>query len=268
MVRERRDGKRLVRSLFPSLKERYQATVGTAFRWRRTRAAERLDRYIEECGPRVIAGPFVGLTYPAWAGGWMADVGSKHTGSYEAGVHDLVECVIRGDPAVIVDIGCAEGYYAVGLARRLPGAKVLAIDISLKARVLCRVLAWRNRVTPSVTVRSRYAPGMAARYERSDRPMFFLFDCEGAEKELANPERFPELAKAILIVELHEFIHPNILEVLTTRFSETHKITLRAEAPFTPALEVLAGWTPDDQAAFLSERRPAPMRWVAFTPYS
>jgi methylase of polypeptide subunit release factors len=44
----------------------------------------------------------------------------------------------------VVDVGCAEGYSAVGFARRLPSVEVLADDIDPKAVDLDRVIVGRT----------------------------------------------------------------------------------------------------------------------------
>ncbi|MDZ7906377.1 MAG: hypothetical protein U5N55_11810 [Cypionkella sp.] len=47
-------------------------------------------------------------------------------GAYEASLHPVIKDICTCDYAQIIDVGCAEGYYAVGLARRLPAARVFA----------------------------------------------------------------------------------------------------------------------------------------------
>jgi protein-L-isoaspartate O-methyltransferase len=45
-------------------------------------------------------------------------------GTYEDELHPHLAEALAADPEVILDIGCAEGYYAAGLARLAPGAVV------------------------------------------------------------------------------------------------------------------------------------------------
>lgn len=45
-------------------------------------------------------------------------------GSYESELHLQIEQLILERPQVVIDVGCAEGYYAVGLAQRLPDATI------------------------------------------------------------------------------------------------------------------------------------------------
>src|ERR1035441_10269867 len=68
-------------------------------------AATLVDRY----GANVLNGPFEGMRY------LQASVGSvlspKLVGSYEAELHPFIERVTSGRYDIVVDIGCAEGYY-------------------------------------------------------------------------------------------------------------------------------------------------------------
>jgi hypothetical protein len=75
---------------------------------------------------RVVRhGLFYGMKYPS-----LEAAGStlypKLLGSYERELHGIMERIVRTDYATVVDIGCAEGYYAAGLALRLPEARVFA----------------------------------------------------------------------------------------------------------------------------------------------
>jgi hypothetical protein len=44
----------------------------------------------------------------------------KLLGCYEAELHGVIACALNTTYDTIIDIGCAEGYYAVGLALHFP----------------------------------------------------------------------------------------------------------------------------------------------------
>jgi ribosomal protein L11 methylase PrmA len=69
-------------------------------------------------------------------------------GIYEASLSPI----IASAPDLIIDIGSAEGYYAVGLARRLHHATFWARDADAHARQKCRDLAGLNGVADRVEV--------------------------------------------------------------------------------------------------------------------
>ena len=58
----------------------------------------------------------------------------KLIGSYEEEVHPIIEEIIRRRYSIVVNIGCAEGYYAVGFALRIPDAIVYAFDVDTTAQ--------------------------------------------------------------------------------------------------------------------------------------
>jgi len=61
-------------------------------------------------------------------------------------------------PPAVITVGCAEGYYAVGLARLFPQAAIFAFDTDPKAQLICRQTASLNQVDDRVTVMGACAP--------------------------------------------------------------------------------------------------------------
>ena len=59
----------------------------------------------------------------------------KRLGCYEQELRSLIDSWSGCDR--VIDIGCGEGCYAVGLARRMPVAEVRVFDISPAARNAC-----------------------------------------------------------------------------------------------------------------------------------
>ena len=93
-------------------------------------------------GGSVYSGPFVGMKYirDSWFGGYIP----KLLGVYERELHGAVEAAIAPNRDLVVDVGAAEGYYAVGLCRRLPQAKHIAFEMGEEARVMMAELAQSN----------------------------------------------------------------------------------------------------------------------------
>jgi methylase of polypeptide subunit release factors len=73
-------------------------------------------------------------------------------GCYERELAGLVEKLCLYPYTEIIDIGCAEGYYANGFARRHRQAFVYAFDSDPRARHLCRQMALLNEVADRVSV--------------------------------------------------------------------------------------------------------------------
>ena len=94
-----------------------------------------------------------------------------------------------------------------------------------------------------------------------------LSDCEGAERELLDPQRAPRLLGWRILVELHDFIDPSLTETVTGRFRATHDIALIEGRPRSgDAFPELSFMSASQRSAVLSERRPEAMRWADMRP--
>src|SRR5688500_3786173 len=101
----------------------------------------------------VVTGPFAGMKYV------KASIGSsfipKLLGSYEKELHGVWERWKTRPLSRVVDVGAAEGYYAVGLALMFPAAKVTAFETEESGRRLMDELARRNGIQSQITIRGR-----------------------------------------------------------------------------------------------------------------
>jgi SAM-dependent methyltransferase len=177
---------------------------------------------LKQQGTVVMQGPLAGMDFLAQSaeGCHIA----KLLGCYEQPLQPYIEEAIASAYPTILNIGCAEGYYAVGMARRMPNTQVLAFDLNPKAQEVCTALAQKNAVSDRVKVGALFKPEDFETYR--NQKVLVLCDIEGAEQELLNPEASPALKGMDLIVESHECLLPGITQVLVDRFKETHHITL------------------------------------------
>src|SRR5271170_2035809 len=65
----------------------------------------------------VAAGLFQGLRLLPDVSWGVGDNAAKLVGLYEAELHPALHDLALTPPPVVINVGCAEGYYAVGLAR-------------------------------------------------------------------------------------------------------------------------------------------------------
>lgn len=178
------------------------------------------NTYLARHGAVVFQGPFAGMTYVerSTEGALIA----RLLGCYEAELHPHFAAVTEEGLDCVIDVGCAEGYYAVGLARRFPQLKVYAHDISEEAREACGLLATKNGVADRVIVGGEFKPEHFAAF--AGRRVLVLVDAEGAELDVLRPDLSPALAGMKLIVETHDVFRPGALATLIERFSPTHDI--------------------------------------------
>lgn len=194
------------------------AVLRIAAMWRSTALAQ---TYITRSGGTTVAsGPFVGMTYSdsATEGALIA----RLLGVYESELHAHFEAFIAEGLDCVIDVGCAEGYYAVGLARRMPDATVYAFDILDAARTACARMAVENGVRDRVLIGGEFQPEDFQRF--AGRRALVLVDAEGAEVDILDPARGPALAGMNIIVETHDLYRPGALATLMDRFLPTHHI--------------------------------------------
>lgn len=171
---------------------------------------------------RVQAGPFRGMDYIGRSV-WGAYV-PKLLGTYELELHAALEQAIAEKPKRVIDIGGAEGYYAVGLLLRLEQAQLTVFEQLEDARSAIRELAARNAVGSRLEIAHACSPELLQRALEPQASTFVVCDVEGYERELLDPARVPGLLHADLLVEVHDAQVPGVSALLTERFASTHEV--------------------------------------------
>ena len=177
---------------------------------------------LQQQGTLVMQGPLKGLDFLSQSaeGCHIA----KLLGCYEQPLLPFIEQAVQKQYATILNIGCAEGYYAVGMARRMPNTRVLAHDLNPKAQEICTALAQKNSVSNRVSIGGLFTPGDFVAHAGQD--VLLMCDIEGAERELLDPAASPALKGMDIIVESHECLTAGITQLLIDRFKDSHNITL------------------------------------------
>ncbi|HEX5378460.1 MAG TPA: class I SAM-dependent methyltransferase [Phenylobacterium sp.] len=214
-------------------------------------------------GLTILQGPFEGMAYVgAAAEGALLP---RLIGTYEQELHPAIRGFAAADLDCVIDVGCAEGYYAVGMARLMPRATIYAHDINEKAQAACRELAGRNGVAERVVVGGIFAPEQFQAF--AERKCLVICDIEGAEDDLLRPDLAPALAGMNLIVEVHEVYKPGLLARMIERFEPTHHVERLDMGPRTLPLPL---WffrkNHMDQLLAVWEWRSGPTPWLVLKP--
>lgn len=215
-------------------------------------------------GTHVRSGPFAGMNYVVKSA--EGALLPRLQGIYERELHpDLVRFAGEGLEA-IVDIGCAEGYYAVGMARLMPETRVYAHDIDPVARRRCALLATANDVTDRVIIGEVFEGADFERF-RGRRTLIFL-DAEGIENELLDPDLYPALREMSVIVETHPMARPGVTERLISRFEPSHAVVrLDPELNAAAVDPELASSNHLDMMLAAWEWRAGPTPWLVMRPH-
>lgn len=214
-------------------------------------------------GMVVRAGPFAGMTIgPHGSEGCHAP---RLLGCYEHELHPHLERLIaRGFPTVL-NIGCSAGYYAVGLARRMPDTLVHAHDTDANAQALCRRLAEANGVAERLRIGGLFTGADFARFAGEE--VLVVMDIEGGELALLDPDAHPALRGMSILVECHDVVRPGITKTLAARFAPMHRIERvghRLAAP--PLPDWMQGLGHLDQLLATWEWRAGPTPWLVMEP--
>ncbi len=222
----------------------------------------------------VLSGCFAGMKcIPAVVGSVNRP---KIMGTYEKELSPI-SCALPDKYKTVIDVGAAEGYYAVGLAIKYPSIqKIVAFEMQPEGQHLIQENAKLNQVESKIVVNGKCTPQILN--DTADASCFLVMDVEGFEKELLNPELCPILLHMDILVEIHDFISTEIAELIKERFHQTHfiheiKETERTFQDFPLRFSLLQTSIfhlsfQDYKAAALhamNEKRPMPMRWFYMT---
>ena len=233
--------------------------------WRIRRIGRRLVQRVFHGRELIVAtGPFQGMKYLPVETASSALV-PKLLGAYERELHGALDTITGRHYDTVINIGCADGYYLVGLALRLPQAVMHGFDLDEHALSICRRLGELNGVSRRLNLHGRCTSEDFA--SLLGRRTLVLCDCEGAEVELLDPRRAPRLVSADVLVELHDHLVPNASTIVARRFAASHRVeVIHTEPRDASAYPLLAALAPQDQMLALEEFRGGPMSWAFMSP--
>ncbi len=192
----------------------------------------------------------------------------KLLGTYEKELNPFFKKLFQQPFDQFIDVGAAEGYYAVGITLRT-NWDVVAFEANPNTPL--PELARINGVEDRIALHGACDLGDLSKTLKKADQNLLLVDIEGAELMLLDPGFIPELRSAAIIVEVHDCFIPDIGERILARFKNTHQIeridceprTFEdcpvdfPKLPFDPALYTLE---------YLTERRPEGMYWLTLFP--
>ncbi len=175
-------------------------------------------------GDTVVQGPFKGLVYPD-PSLWASCRFEKIFGIYECELFPQFERIFASGKSYssICVIGAAEGFYVAGLARMYRGIPVFAFEPTQQKFEVMRALVEINGLKDQVEINGFCSPVVLNRTHLGDAPLV-VCDVDGYEDVIMSIESVPALAKADIVLELHDFIVPKISETIRGRFEGTHSI--------------------------------------------
>jgi hypothetical protein len=232
---------------------------------RRIRGCPRLSFIRSQLSSLTVQnGPFAGMRYPK-----AASVGSalvpKLIGCYEQELHPVIEAICSDNYSTVVDVGCAEGYYAVGFGMRLSNASIMAFDTNDEAITLCNAMARLNNVSSRLITGGFCSDELLTRLPLGARALV-VCDCEGFELTLLSESTIPFLERHDILVELHDFVHLGASSEIRSRFEKTHFVEsyfsiADAQKAVDYDYAVLQDVPQAEREFLIGEGRPCIMEW-------
>lgn len=222
------------------------------------------DVWRQREGNLVKFGPFAGMQLLDRSGEGCHI--AKMMGIYEKPLWPFIETVIRREYNLVLNVGAAEGYYAIGLARRMSSTKILAYESSTSTREILKKLVQLNGVQNRVHLYGVFQPADLVGFD--GERILLICDIEGGEFDLLAGSAPQILRNSDLIVETHGGQgRRDTVEDLRQRFEATHDVTVITDGgtrSFEPPDWFLA-LSHLDQLLCTWEWRSAPTPWLFMT---
>lgn len=258
----------------PMLERQSAASEEQKKAWRKETIRERQARIsmevFDKCNGTVQRGLFKGLKLapnPWWGG---LDLGSQCLGYYEQEIMELISSLPDQATKTFIDIGAADGYYAVGMLLSKKSEKCICFEASSVGRAAIRDTWTLNGAPGELEIYGlANQTAIVSLSELEHGKTLALVDIEGGEFDLLTEAVINKLAGCSIIIEVHEWkpdFLPNychLIRRLHREFDVSIIPRVQRNVFKDPSLRDL---TDDNRLLLISERRPSNMRFLYLNP--
>jgi Predicted O-methyltransferase len=238
-------------------------------RFRRSVVAPRFFERLRK-SQTVVGGPFKGMRYHGEA---VCSVAApKIMGTYESELAPFLQKWSAIPFRHTINVGAAEGYYAVGCAMLWPQAIVTAFESSEEGRTFLRRNVELNGLQSRIKIMGHCSPQQLHAATRNGDHTLVIMDVDGGEGNLLDPAEVLGLVNAHIIVEIHDHVDGRLGEIVSSRLKSTHLVQeVRTQRRtfwdfHEPRALSLRLWLLPYLKQYANELRPAPQRWFCCTP--
>ena len=218
----------------------------------------------------VQTGPFEGLVLTGNANTSSGNLGAKIFGLYEQEV--LRELVEMGPYSDVVNIGAADGYFALGVLRGKLAERSICFEITEKGRKELVKNATANGLADKIVVLGEAndkAFDQIVELGFNPKQGLVFCDIEGAEFTVLSENFLHDFEGATFIVELHDRLMPEgtaLRDALIDRLpkSAKHRI-IKGQPPDWQGIPEIEALSDNDRALACSDGRKIIGEWLIVT---
>jgi len=219
----------------------------------------------EYYGGEIAYGIFKGVkinSHSDWSG--TKDTGPKILGLYE---NQILKWIQQKNFDLLIDIGAADGYYALGILSSKIASRAVTFEISVNDREITKASAINNSVDDKIFIRGEATTSEIIETLKSCSNGLIIIDIEGGEYNLVTSELLDAAKNCWLVIEIHEILNKDIQVNMLNLCKESHDFeeltSLERNFPKDSFTEKL---TDNERALLLSEGRPYAMSWMCLSP--
>lgn len=192
-------------------------------------------------------------------------------GLYEKEVLETL-CELSKNKDIFIDVGAADGFFAVGAVYAKLFNKSYAYEINENGRAVIGESARINGVKDKIEINGLFnVAAIEANLKEDIKNSVLLIDIEGDEFSLLNKEMLSKLSGASIIIEIHDFLFDTgdaLFENLKSLLLQENFIikTIESGPRDIPRSEFLDSLSDNERWLLCSEGREKRMRWLLAVP--
>lgn len=214
----------------------------------------------------VQQGPFRGMVINEDQFWGQGDISSKILGLYEKEIQDLIVSIQKKkNYSTFVDIGGADGFFAIGSLVNNLFEKCEVFEISKKGRISIQKNSKQNNVYDSIKIHDKASKRSLIKIDNINNSLI-LCDIEGGEYELFDEKLINEIYPSDIIIEIHKD-KENSLVNFEKRFTKTYSLTKITQEPRSlKNFKELENINDNNRALITSEGRSYVQEWWHLSP--
>jgi len=214
----------------------------------------------------VQQGPFKSMVINEDQFWGQGDSSSKILGLYEKEIQDLIVAIQKDKKySTFVDIGGADGFFAIGSLVNNLFKKCEVFEISKKGRISIQKNSKQNNVYDSIRIHDKASKASLIKIDNINNSLI-LCDIEGGEYELFDEKLIKKIYPSDIIIEIHKN-KENSLVNFEKRFTKIYSITKITQEPRSlKNFKELENVNDNNRALITSEGRSCVQEWWHLSP--